>query len=427
MITLDGAQGEGGGQILRTALGLSLVTGQAFRLERIRARRPRPGLLRQHLTAVEAAVAVGRARVEGAVLGGASLVFEPGPVQPGHYHFTVGTAGSATLVLQTILPALLLAPGPSSLVIEGGTHNPFAPPYDFLAATFLPLVRRMGPEVKIKLDRPGFYPAGGGKLRVWIEPVSALQPLEVLERGAIRKCRARALLAHLPRHVGERELKVVQRSLAWPRENCVVEECAHAHGPGNVLLLEVESEALTEVFAGFGERGLRAELVAQRAIEEVERYLALNAPVGRYLADQLVVPLALAGGGAFRTLPLTEHTRTNIETVRAFLPARFAVTAEPDGVSRVEVQAPAGAEAREPSRGGAWWRRRGPKESGTAEAPSGCPVRGAVVKLGAAGSWANTDHFGSTRCVGVDFSRWCLCCRWPWPRWKPPSLGRSSG
>ncbi|MFO7496188.1 MAG: RNA 3'-terminal phosphate cyclase, partial [Desulfobacterales bacterium] len=170
MVQIDGAQGEGGGQVLRTALALSLVTGQAFEIRRIRAGRERPGLMRQHLAAVRAAAAVGSGRVEGVSIGSARVTFVPGDVKPCSYRFTVGSAGSATLVLQTVLPALALAGGPSTVVLEGGTHNPFAPPFDFLQKAFLPLVGRMGPQVTVALQRPGFFPAGGGRFTARITP-----------------------------------------------------------------------------------------------------------------------------------------------------------------------------------------------------------------------------------------------------------------
>jgi RNA 3'-terminal phosphate cyclase (ATP) len=161
MLTIDGSQSEGGGQVLRSSLALSLVTGRPFAIENIRAGRKKPGLLRQHLTAVLAAAEVSAAEVEGAALASRRLLFRPGRVRAGDYAFRVGTAGSATLVLQTVLPALLLAEGESTLTLEGGTHNPMAPPVDFLENAYLPLVNRLGPRVKVQLVRPGFYPAGG--------------------------------------------------------------------------------------------------------------------------------------------------------------------------------------------------------------------------------------------------------------------------
>ena len=179
-VAIDGAVGEGGGQTLRTSLALSLVTGRAFRITNIRAGRAKPGLLRQHLTAVRAAVEISDAACDGAEIGAGELVFRPGAVRAGDYRFAIGTAGSTTLVLQTVLPALALAGGPSRLTLEGGTHNPFAPPFDFLARTFLPVFNRFGPQVEATLTRAGFYPAGGGQIAVSVVPVDRLRPVELL-------------------------------------------------------------------------------------------------------------------------------------------------------------------------------------------------------------------------------------------------------
>jgi RNA 3'-terminal phosphate cyclase (ATP) len=333
VLTIDGSQGEGGGQILRTALALSLVTGTPFTIEKIRAGRRKPGLLRQHLTAVNAAVAVGGAEVDGATLGSQTLVFRPRAVKPGEYRFAIGTAGSTGLVIQTVLPALLTASGPSTLTLEGGTHNPAAPPFDFLARAFLPLVERMGPRVAAVLDRPGFYPAGGGRCAVRITPVARLEPLTLLERGAIKQRRARALVAHLPRQIADRELAVVRSRLGWSDDELeTVVVNGDTPGPGNVLLLEVESERLTEIFCGFGEVGIRAESVAEHAAKEARRYLAAGVPVGVHLADQLLVPLALAGAGSFRTIGLSSHSRTNLDIIRLFSPTRISARGDRDDV-----------------------------------------------------------------------------------------------
>jgi RNA 3'-terminal phosphate cyclase (ATP) len=333
VLTIDGSQGEGGGQILRTALALSLVTGAPFTIEKIRAGRRKPGLLRQHLTAVNAAVAVGGAEVDGATLGSQTLVFRPRAVKPGEYRFAIGTAGSTGLVIQTVLPALLTASGPSTLTLEGGTHNPAAPPFDFLARVFLPLVERMGPRVAAVLDCPGFYPAGGGRCAVRITPVARLEPLTLLERGAIKQRRARALVAHLPRQIADRELAVVRSRLGWSDDELeTVVVNGDTPGPGNVLLLEVESERLTEIFCGFGEVGIRAEAVAEHAAKEARRYLAAGVPVGVHLADQLLVPLALAGAGSFRTVGLSPHSRTNLDVIRLFSTTRISASGGRDDV-----------------------------------------------------------------------------------------------
>jgi RNA 3'-terminal phosphate cyclase (ATP) len=326
MLTIDGSRGEGGGQILRSSLALSLVTGTPFRIERIRAGRKKPGLMRQHLTAVQAAAQIGRAEVAGAAIGSLELTFHPRGIAPGDYHFDVGTAGSTTLVLQAVLPALLTAPGPSRLILEGGTHNPFAPSFDFLQKAFLPILARMGPEFRAEIDRPGFYPVGGGRFSISIRPTEKLEPIDLPERGSLRRQTARAVVARLPRHIAERELGVIRGKLGLEESCLAVEEVPEARGPGNVVSVEVQSEHLTEVFTGFGERGVKAETVAAKVAEEAREYLAADVPVGRHLADQLLLPFALAGSGSFKTLELTPHSLTNIEVIKHFCAVEVQVT-----------------------------------------------------------------------------------------------------
>ena len=337
MITIDGSQGEGGGQILRTSLALSLVTGQPFRLEQIRAGRKKPGVLRQHLTAVEAAKTVAAAEVIGAALGSQTLEVRPGAVTPGNYRFAVGTAGSATLVLQTILPPLLTASGISTLTLAGGTHNPFAPPFDFLARCFVPLIRRMGPTIELELRRPGFFPAGGGKFHARIEPVKRLERFDLLERGNIRVRQARAIISKLPAHVADRELAVVREQLAWREDECSVEAIENPVGPGNALLLQMETEHTTAVFTSFGERGRSAEEVARAAAESASSWMSAEVPVDEHLADQLLLPMALAGGGSFRTVKPSLHSTTNATIIQRFLPVEIRFEQDTAIVWRVVV------------------------------------------------------------------------------------------
>jgi RNA 3'-terminal phosphate cyclase (ATP) len=319
MLKIDGSMGEGGGQVLRTALGLSALTGQPFEIENVRARRKKPGLMRQHLTAVHAATQVCGATVEGASLGSTGLRFVPRQVRAGEYAFAIGTAGSATLVLQAVLPPLLTADAPSRLTIEGGTHNPLAPPVGFLERSFLPLVNRMGPKVTVRLERWGFYPAGGGRVVVEIEPKAQLEPMRLLERSPIRRKAAWAVVANLPRVIAQRELEVVREMLGFEESWLEVREVREAHGPGNVLNIELEMDHHAEVFTGFGQPGVPAKTVADEACQDARRYLASGQPVGQHLADQLLVPLAMAGQGAFRTGPPSRHTLTNVEVVRRFV------------------------------------------------------------------------------------------------------------
>jgi len=336
MRVIDGARGEGGGQVLRTSLALSLLTGEPLKIVNIRAGRKRPGLLRQHLCALKLAAEVGHAEVEGAETGSREVVFRPREVAPSHYEISVGTAGSTSLVLQTVLPALLTAKGPTSLVLEGGTHNPLAPPYDFLVRAFLPLINRMGPVVAVQLDRPGFYPAGGGRLRVSIQPVAKLTPLNLLERGEVRSRCATAFVAALSPEIAKRELAVLGHRLGWIEDELRVHELPAALGPGNVLSAVIESDHVTEVFTGFGEKSVRAEAVAELVATAVRAYFDAGVPVGPQLADQLLLPLAMAKAGAFRTMGLTPHARTQLELVHEITGTIFQLI-ESDGAVTVAV------------------------------------------------------------------------------------------
>jgi RNA 3'-terminal phosphate cyclase (ATP) len=323
MIRIDGATGEGGGQMLRTALSLALCTGKPFRIENIRAKREKPGLLRQHLTGVLAAKEIGSAKAEGAMLGSKTLEFAPGKIRAGEYKFSIGTAGSCTLVLQTILPALMTASGASKLTLEGGTHNTQAPPFDFLQKTFLPLLERMGPRVRVRLEKYGFYPAGGGRIAIEIEPCAKLKPMELTERGEIKHRRAVAIVANLARNIAQREIETVSHFLNWPTEMLETVETKQSPGPGNVVMIEMGGPAVTEVFTGFGRLGASSEKVASEAAGEARSYLASDAVAGEHLADQLLLPMALAGAGSFTATKLSQHARTNMEVIAEFLPVVF--------------------------------------------------------------------------------------------------------
>jgi RNA 3'-terminal phosphate cyclase (ATP) len=264
-----------------------------------------------------------------------TLEFQPGPVTPGNYRFAVGTAGSATLVLQTVLPALLLASIKSTLTLEGGTHNPLAPPFDFLSRSFMPLIHKMGPTVELELRRPGFFPAGGGRFHARIAPAKKLSPLVVHERGAIQNRRAKVWLSKLAAEIADRELAVVREELRWRDEECFVETVQHPLGPGNALLLEIQTEHVTAIFTGFGERGRPAEEVAREAVESAKAWLQADVPVDEYLADQLLLPIALAGSGSFRTTRPSLHTTTNADVIRRFLPVSISFEHENETVWRI--------------------------------------------------------------------------------------------
>lgn len=318
MIEIDGSEGEGGGQVLRYAAALSLLTGEPFTITAIRGGREKPGLMRQHVTALEAACAIGGAECSGLAVGSTSITFRPGKVTPGDYHFAVGTAGSTGLVLQTVLVPLMVAGGPSRLVIEGGTHAMAAPPFEFLAKTLLPVISRMGPQVSAQLERHGFYPRGGGRIVVDFAP-APLHPIECLERGEFRGGRVDAVFAGLPFDIGERELKAAGRVLSeWPEEWFQPQQLSAEFGPGNALLIEAEFDNITKVISGFGKLGVPAERLAQTAAKRMAGYLQSSAFAGPYLQDQLLLPFAMAGGGAFTTVKVSEHTRTAASLIKRF-------------------------------------------------------------------------------------------------------------
>ncbi len=318
MITIDGSMGEGGGQILRTALALSAITGTPVTIERIRARRPKPGLQRQHLAAVLAAARISDAEVTGAALNSTALTFTPQRPIAGDWRFDIGSAGSSTLVLQTVLPILLHADAPSTVTVGGGTHNSMAPPIEFLQESFLPVLARIGVSASVALETHGFYPAGGGLISAHIQPWTVAAPLELLERGTTVDRSARAIIANLPAHVASRESQALKHELHWSHQE-VDEEEVRADGPGNVLIARLRYAHITTVVTAFGELRKAAEKVGHEACREIRRYVEADAPVCEHLADQLLLPLALGAGGRFRTLAPSGHTRTNAQIIALFL------------------------------------------------------------------------------------------------------------
>ncbi|MEJ7597077.1 MAG: RNA 3'-terminal phosphate cyclase [Kofleriaceae bacterium] len=344
LVEVDGSRGEGGGQILRTSLALSVITGRPLRMHNIRAGRAKPGLRRQHLACVEAAARLCGAELRGARVGSQELELVP-PAAGVHASadelvIDIGSAGSTSLVVQTILVPAIVSGRAFRASVIGGTHNPMAPPYDFLDRVFVPQLRAMGADVTLTLERHGFAFGGGpshdqqtrhrGEVTLAIGP-SGLRPLELIETGPITARHATAILARLPTHVAERELAVVQEQCGFAPIECEVREVKVA-GTANVLMLEVERAGARELVTGFGEKGLRAEVVAERACRELSRFLAANVPVGEHLADQLLLPLAVAGGGRFRSAPLSLHATTNIDTLRLFLDVPIRVEPEGDAV-----------------------------------------------------------------------------------------------
>lgn len=318
-VHIDGRMGEGGGQIVRSSLSLAAVCGRPLRIDHIRAGRKKDGLLRQHLTAVKAVAAVCEGRVEGAELRSKHLTLVPGRPRGGTFEFAVGTAGSAVLVCQTVLPVLLAAEGPSTVVFEGGTHNPMSPPFGFLERVYLPALAEMGVRASVRFERAGFFPAGGGRFVLEVEPGLPELPFERVERQGDPEFEVWALSAHLKDGIAKRELAVVREALGIGRD--------HSHrrqlpspGPGNVVAIEMRCGPAIERVTAFARKRRSAEDVAAEAVEQARVWLESDAPVGEHLADQLILPLAFAGG-TFRCGLWSSHSETHVEVVRAFLGA----------------------------------------------------------------------------------------------------------
>lgn len=340
MLIIDGAYGEGGGQIVRSTLALSLCYNRPVKIINIRMKRRKPGLGWQHLSAVKASAKVGEADIEGASHGSQTLIFSPKGIHGGKFHFDIGTAGSTVLVLQTILPALLRADEPSTITLSGGTHNPLAPSFDYLQNVFLPIMTTMGAEIEAKLNQPGFFPKGEGQITVRINPVPQLKPLHIDSRGEIKNISATARIAGLPLQIAERELQTISKHLGIQHSALTIAPLSSAYGPGNVVFIEIESDAITEMFTGYGEKHLRAEKVALRVIKESTEYINANVPVGKHLADQLLLPFTLVGGGSFVTQAPSNHSMTNMAVIKQFAQVDFKVEPLADRQYRITVLCP---------------------------------------------------------------------------------------
>jgi len=339
-VHIDGSSGEGGGQVLRTALSMSIATGKPFAIEKIRAGRAKPGLMRQHLTCVQAAAEICAGTVEGAHVRSTELTFTPGKLAAGDYTFTIGTAGSTSLVLQTVLPPLLLAEKPSSVQVFGGTHNHMAPPFDFLDRSFRATLLKMNADVSLTLARYGFNPAGGGSVKLTVKP-ERLQPLTLTERGEIVSRKVTALLSALDQRIAERQLECAANALAWPPDCFVNHTIRDPSGPGTAVIIELMCEHVTEVFSAIGSVGVSAEQVAMDAVKQLRAYLVSGVAVGEHLADQLLLPAvlcAMRGGGVttYRTSAPTPHTLTNIQTIGAFISVPIRV--EPSDGTNVVIR-----------------------------------------------------------------------------------------
>lgn len=341
-IVIDGAYGEGGGQILRTALSLSALLTRPVRIENIRAGRRNPGLQAQHLVALQALGEITRGEVEGARVGATVVRFAPGPVRPGSYRFAVGTAGAVTLVLQAVLLPLAWGGAVSGLTVTGGTHVPWSPPVPYLDEVLLPTLAPVGVHASVELHRWGFYPKGGGEVRVAVRPSSGtLRPLTRLTRGMLRAVRGTAVVVRLPRSIAERQQARAEMRLRELRVPVAIEVVeGEGPGPGTHLFLLAEAEGSRAGFAALGERGKPAERVTDEACAALGDYLEADGALDPHLADQVLPALALAEGeSAFTTTVLSPHLLTNAWAIRQFLPeVAIAIEGAAGGPGKVTVR-----------------------------------------------------------------------------------------
>ncbi len=338
VIEIDGSFGEGGGQVLRTALALSALTGQPARIYRIRAGRRKPGLAPQHLTGVLAPAQVCDAGVRGAAIGSMELIFQPGlKPRPGTYVFDVadvagrGSAGSVMLLLQTLLLPLALADGTSHLTLKGGTHVPWSPPFDYLAHVYLPMLARMGGKANCRLDAWGFYPAGGGQISAVIDGAGGtLAPMILVKRGDLTRVQGVAVACNLPADIAQRIANRARNVLAEAGLRVdITARRERGVAPGAGLFLLVEYEYAVAGFSALGAKGKPSEQVADEVCRDLLAHHAGGAPVDAHLADQLLLPMALADGRSeFRTLRVTQHLLTNAHVIRQFIPAQIEIGGE---------------------------------------------------------------------------------------------------
>ncbi len=333
-IYIDGSRGEGGGQILRTSLTLACITGKSLRMENIRAARRKPGLARQHLSCVHAACQICDGHCQGDALGSQVLDFQPGPIRSSDFTFDIGSAGSVSLVIQTVLPALFLAGKPSTVTVTGGTHNPWAPPFDFLHETFLPAIADAGFRTDCRLIKHGFLPAGGGKITFEIQPwqADAGRMINLCEPSNNAQINARIYTARLPEHVAQKQRALLLQS------NLNIKHIEHievtdSDGPGNCLMIRLCNGG-TAVFTTFGMRRKPSRDVVNEAVTLADDFLSSDAAVDRYLADQLLIYMALSKAGCYTTNELSTHLTTNIETINKFLPVSFK-TEQQDRIYRI--------------------------------------------------------------------------------------------
>ncbi|MET1257114.1 RNA 3'-terminal phosphate cyclase [Aliikangiella maris] len=325
ILNINGALGEGGGQILRTSLTLAACLQQPISINNIRAGRKKPGLRLQHRACIDAAQQVCNAKVSGNEINSTQIEFIPGPIESGQYQFYTDTAASTTLIFQTVMPVLSLANRLSRIELGGGTHNPLAPSYEFLTKSFLQVIRKMGICIDHQISAFGFFPAGKGVWQATISPRTTGIALNLNQQGKIISQKATVYHSLIPTHVAARELAQIKKRLGWTGAQ-LAHHPARSVGSGNLISLAINFENLSVVFDAIGQKGISAEKVADNVIKQYLNYVKSTAVVDEYLADQLMLPMALFNGGRFITASLSQHAITNACIINQFIPETITIT-----------------------------------------------------------------------------------------------------
>lgn len=340
MIEINGAQGEGGGQVLRTSLTLSALTGTPFHIHHIRAQRNPPGLRPQHLAAVRAVARLTDAEVTGALLDSQELTLAPAKVRSGRFRFEIPTAGALSLVLQTVFLPLSLAPGTAEITLTGGTHVPWSPLFHYVQHHWLPILAACGFRAELTLHKAGFYPQGGGETSLKILPTRDLHPLTLLERGELTHLRGFSGVANLQAEIAQRQKhRALQQLYPLCRDAKIKTLQLPSPGKGTFIQLSAYfSNGGQACYTALGARGKPAEQVADEAVAQLFAFLETDGTVDQYLADQLLLPLLVINGdSAFRTSQVTPHLLTNAQVIDQFLPGRITIDGAQDAPGLVRV------------------------------------------------------------------------------------------